>query len=96
MALKLKGRTYTKIKKALPISFYRRPAEVVAPDLIGCRLVKRKDNGAILWGVIVETEAYSQDEESCHGNKYRGESNETLFGDPGQFYIYQTRRTKHV
>ena len=44
---------------ALPQSFFARPAEVVAPDLVGCLLVKRQRAGELLWGVIVETEAYS-------------------------------------
>ena len=45
----------------LPQSFFARPAEQVAPELIGCLLVKRQADGELLWGVIVETEAYSQD-----------------------------------
>ena len=44
----------------LPQSFFARPAEQVAPELIGCLLVKRQADGELLWGVIVETEAYSQ------------------------------------
>ena len=43
--------------EALPLSFFCRPAEVVGPELVGCRLVKRQDDGSLLWGVIVETEA---------------------------------------
>ena len=46
----------------LPQSFFARPAELVAPELIDCLLVKRQANGELLWGVIVETEAYSQEE----------------------------------
>ena len=46
----------------LPNAFFSRPAKVVAPELIGCRLVKRQTDGSLLWGVIVETEAYSQDD----------------------------------
>ena len=53
--------------EALPLSFYERPAEVVGPDLVGCRLVKHQADGSLLWGVIVETEAYSQEEPACHG-----------------------------
>jgi len=44
---------------ALPLSFFCRPAEMVGPELVGCRLVKRQESGELLWGVIVETEAYS-------------------------------------
>jgi len=49
----------------LPQSFFARPAELVAPELIGCLLVKRQPNGELLCGVIVETEAYSQDDPAC-------------------------------
>ena len=38
--------------------------------------------------MIVETEAYSQEEASCHGFSGRTHCNETLFGEPGHFYIY--------
>ena len=70
---------------ALPQVFFARPAELVAPDLIGCLLVKRQEDGSLLWGVIVETEAYSQDDPACHGYRRRSPQNETLFGEPGRF-----------
>jgi DNA-3-methyladenine glycosylase len=44
---------------SLPQSFFARPAKEVAPDLTGCLLVKLQPTGEQLWGVIVETEAYS-------------------------------------
>ena len=72
---------------AFPHAFFCRPAEVVGPALVGCLLVKRQDNGSLLWGVIVETEAYSQDDPVCHGYRRRSPSNETLFGELGRFYI---------
>ena len=79
----------------LPQSFFARPAEQVAPELIGCLLVKRQSNGELLWGVIVETEAYSQDEPACHGYRRRSPSNETLFGQPGRFYVYVSYGIHH-
>ncbi len=63
---------------------------MVAPDLIGCLLVKRQAKQKKLWGVIVETEAYSQSEPACHGYNKRTPKNETLFGPPGNFYVYLT------
>ncbi|ABX08187.1 DNA-3-methyladenine glycosylase [Prochlorococcus marinus] len=60
----------------------------MAPDLIGCLLIKQQPNHKPLWGVIVETEAYSESEPACHGYKKRTPKNETLFGPPGRFYIY--------
>jgi DNA-3-methyladenine glycosylase len=67
----------------------------VAPDLIGCLLVKRQPSGELLWGVIVETEAYSQDDPACHGYRRRSPSNETLFGEPGRFYVYVSYGIHH-
>ena len=61
---------------------------MVAPNLIGCYLIKRVSKNKYLSGVIVETEAYSQEEASCHGFASRTKRNETLFEEPGKFYIY--------
>ena len=80
---------------ALPQPFFCRPAEAVAPELIGCLLVKRQPSGELLWGVIVETEAYSQEEPACHGYRRRTPSNETLFGEPGRFYVYVSYGIHH-
>ena len=41
--------------------------------------------------MIVETEAYSQEEEACHGYKQKSQSNKVLFGEPGRFYIFCSR-----
>jgi 3-methyladenine DNA glycosylase Mpg len=48
-------------------SFCCPPADSDAPELIGCLLVKWEAGGGLLWGVIVETEAYRQGEPACHG-----------------------------
>ncbi len=81
--------------KPIPSTFFCRPAEVVGPYLVGCRLVKRQPDGSLLWGVIVETEAYSQDDPACHGYRRRTPSNETLFGPPGRFYVYVSYGIHH-
>jgi DNA-3-methyladenine glycosylase len=83
------------LQEALPASFFARPAEVVAPELLGCLLVRRQSGGALLWGVIVETEAYSQAEPACHGHRRRSPANETLFGAPGCFYVYVSYGIHH-
>jgi len=31
--------------------------------------------------------AYSEEEPACHGYRRRSPSNETLFGEPGRFYV---------
>ena len=53
-------------QRCLNVSAFCRPAEVVAPELIGCRLVKRQTDGSLLWGVVVEMEANSQDAPSWY------------------------------
>jgi len=63
------------LSQHLPPSFFARPTEVVALEFIGCLLVKCQASGELLWGVIVETEAYSQDEPACHGYRRRTPSN---------------------
>ena len=45
--------------------------------------------------MIVETEAYSQEEEACHGYSKKTASNKSLFGKPGTFYIYKSYGIHH-
>jgi len=44
-------------------------------------VVKRQPNGDQLWGVIIKTVAYSQEEPACHGYRRRTPSNERQFGE---------------
>ncbi len=57
--------------------------------------MKGQPGAACLWGVIVETEAYSQEEPACHGQRRRSPGNETLFGEPGRFYVYVSYGVHH-
>ncbi|MGD1857088.1 MAG: DNA-3-methyladenine glycosylase [Leptolyngbyaceae cyanobacterium] len=59
----------------------------VAPDLIGCTLV-RQLNGETLRGLIVETEAYCPDDPACHAYRGKTPSNAAMFGPPGHSYVY--------
>jgi DNA-3-methyladenine glycosylase len=79
----------------LPQSFFCRHAEQVAPELIGCLLVKCQPSGELLWGVIVETEAYSHEKPAYHGHHRRSPSNETLLGEPGRVYVYVSYSIHH-
>ena len=63
--------------------------------MIGCKLIKNINNKILIKGVIVETEAYSQEEEACHGYNKMTSSNEPLFGEPGRFYIYKSYGIHH-
>ena len=66
----------------------------MAPDLIGCHLIK-KNNKDLIKGMIVETEAYSQEEEGCHGFNKMSSSNKSLFGEPGRLYVYKSYGIHH-
>jgi len=80
---------------AFPPGFFQRPAVTVAPDLIGCLLVRPGAASDLLWGVIVETEAYDQSDPACHGHRRRSPSNDTLFREPGLFYVYVSYGIHH-
>ena len=87
---------FWKIKEKLfPKKFFYRHSKLVAPDLIGCYLIKKNNSFDLVKGVIVETEAYSQEEEACHGFRKKTKSNKSLFGKPGTFYIYKSYGIHH-
>lgn len=73
---------------ALPRAFFDRPAKEVAPDLIGCRLV-RNDSGVQRVGRIVEAEAYIGEHDlACHARAGRTARTEVMYGEPGRAYVY--------
>lgn len=82
-------------ERPLPPEFFARPAERVAPELVGCLLVRRLPEGGHVWGMVVETEAYCQSEAACHGHRRRSPANDTLFGPPARFYVYLTYGLHH-
>jgi DNA-3-methyladenine glycosylase len=65
--------------------FYDRPVLEVAPDLIGCTV--RHGETA---GVIVETEAYHEEEPACHAFIGLTARTRILFGAPGIAYVYRS------
>lgn len=67
--------------------FYNRDTLEVAKDLLGHKLC-RKINGKILSGIIVETEAYTQNDPACHAFKGKTPRAITLFKQPGISYVY--------
>jgi len=75
--------------RPLPRSFYRRPAETVARDLLGRYLVRRLD-GERLVVRLVETEAYlgAPDRASHAWNGRRTARNESLYLAGGRAYVY--------
>lgn len=76
--------------------FFARPAQPVAADLLGKRLV-RLLNGERVSGIIVETEAYCDADEpdlACHGDRVNNgrptARTAVMFGPPAHAYIYFT------
>lgn len=71
--------------RAVPPSYFARPAPQVAADLIGLVLWRDGVGG----GRIVEAEAYLHEEDpACHGHRGRTPANAHLFGPPGTLYVY--------
>ena len=70
-------------------SFFERPPEVVARELLGAKL-HHIVRGKELIGRIVETEAYHEDEPACHAYNGKTERNAPLFGIAGVSYVYFT------
>jgi DNA-3-methyladenine glycosylase len=75
-------------------SFYQRPTEVVARDLVGKKLVRIIGKNRMrlrLAGIIVETEAYGySDDPASHAYNGATARNKAMFGDVGRAYIYFT------
>jgi len=77
-------------KPILDAAFYERDAISVARDLLGKRLV-RLLHGQRLSGQIIETEAYSgQEDLACHARAGYTPRTAVMYGPPGHAYVYFT------
>lgn len=73
----------------LPREFYARPADLVAPDLLGATLRVVGPTGAVRAGRIVEVEAYvGEADRACHARRGLTPRTRTLYGAPGTAYVY--------
>ena len=84
------------MSRPLPLSFFRRPADVVAPELLGCTLtvVQRRSASAPqrLIATITEVEAYlgTSDPASHVWKGRRTPTIENLYAPPGTWYVYKS------
>jgi DNA-3-methyladenine glycosylase len=78
----------TTVIKVIDSEWFNRAAINVAPDLIGCTLVRQLPDGQQLRGLIVETEAYQTGDPACHAYRKQTKRNQIMFGTPGYVYVY--------
>jgi DNA-3-methyladenine glycosylase len=73
----------------LPRSFYERPTEAVARDLLGKVLVRPRPGRSPLHARIVEVEAYLGERDAAsHARRGPTPRAAVMFGPPGHLYVY--------
>ncbi|MBW4682763.1 MAG: DNA-3-methyladenine glycosylase [Microcoleus vaginatus WJT46-NPBG5] len=78
----------TQSERIVEPSWLARPSTEVAPDLLGCTLVRQLADGQTIRGMIVETEAYGPGDPACHAYRRRTPRNQVMFGPAGMSYVY--------
>lgn len=72
----------------LPLSFFSAyDTRTLARKLLGCELVHESPDG-LTSGIIVETEAYLQDDPASHAFNRRTARSEPMYGLAGTVYVY--------
>lgn len=76
-------------RKGNPFLFLRGRASDVAPQLLGCILM-RTLHGKVIRARIVEVEAYDENDIASHSYKGKTKKTEVMFGEAGILYVYFT------
>jgi DNA-3-methyladenine glycosylase len=85
------------VPRPLPLTFFRRPADVVAPELLGCELVVTQRSSRAyaptrLRAIITEVEAYLGTTDPA-SHVWKGRNTPTvrnLYAPPGTWYVYKS------
>lgn len=79
-----------RVTRLLSRTFFDRSPEAVAPDLLGCTLIRSTELGTVaVW--ITETEAYlGRTDPASHAFGGPSPRNAAMFGPPGHLYVYFT------
>jgi len=84
------------MRKVLKKAFFKRPTLVVAEELLGKYLVRKRGKKETAYK-IVETEAYDGfKDKASHAHKGMTGRNEVMFGEAGTIYIYFTYGMHHM
>ena len=77
-------------RRLVPREFFARPAEQVAPGLLGCVLEHETAKGLVAVE-ITEVEAYAGEADpASHAWRGRTARNGVMYGPPGHAYVYFT------
>lgn len=74
----------------LPASFFDRPPDEVAEDLVG-KVLRRRHGSLWLAAAIVEVEAYGVGDRASHSWLGRTPSRTSMWAPPGTIYMYASR-----
>jgi DNA-3-methyladenine glycosylase len=71
-----------------PAGFFQRPAELVAREILGARLLAEGPAGPLV-ARVVETEAYVRGDPASHAFRGPTDRNRSMFGPAGRWYVYR-------
>lgn len=75
-------------------SFFQTDTVTLAKRLLGTELI-RVQNGKLLSGIIIETEAYLNNDPASHSFRGPTKRNQAMFGEAGTAYVYFTYGTHY-